>query len=89
MHYRIGKASMEKAWKQVWSDLLQLQIQAWIECIPRHIEEIIRLKGGNEHPEGRKVFKRDQAGTRLKGKLSGHTYLQPQGVGGTEGLDWQ
>jgi len=70
---------MEKAWKQAWSDLPQSQIQAWIERIPRHIEEIIRLKRGNEYPEGRKAFKRDQAGTRLKGKLSSHTYLQPQG----------
>jgi hypothetical protein len=46
--------------------------------IPRHIKEIIRLKGGNEYPEGRKAFKRDQVGTRLKGKLSNHTYIQPQ-----------
>jgi transposase len=88
--------SMEKAWRQAWSDLSQSQIQAWIERIPRHIEEIIRLKGGNEYPEGRKAFKRDQAGTRLKGKLSSHTYLQPQGQATEDSLgtatmvdDWE
>jgi hypothetical protein len=69
---------MEKAWIQTWSDLLQSQIQAWIERIPYHIQEIIRCKGGNEYKEGRKEFKRSWAGTRLKGKLSKHTYLQPQ-----------
>jgi hypothetical protein len=47
--------------------------------MPRHIEEVIRLKGGNEYKEGRKAFKRNWAGTRIKGKLSKHTYLQAQG----------
>jgi hypothetical protein len=37
------------------------------------------LKGGYKHPKGRKAFKYNQAETRLKGKLSSHTYLQPQG----------
>jgi hypothetical protein len=37
------------------------------------------LKGGNEYPEGRRVFKRSWAGTRVKGRLSNHSYLQPQG----------
>ena len=90
------RAAMEKAWIKAWDDLPQSQIQAWIERIPRHIQEIIRLKGGNEYPEGRKAFKRDQAGTRLKGKLSKHTYLQPQSKAGyslgessTKAADWE
>ena len=70
---------MEKAWLQAWADLPQAKIQSWIERIPRHIQEIIHLKGGNEYPEGRKAFKRDFAGLRLKGKLSSHAYLHPQG----------
>jgi hypothetical protein len=28
-------------------------IQAWIERIPRHVREVIRLQGGNEYKEGR------------------------------------
>jgi hypothetical protein len=75
------RVAAEKAWVQAWSALPQSQIQAWIERIPRHIQEIIRLKGGNEYPEGRKAFKRDQAGARRKGKLSKHTYLQAQAQG--------
>jgi hypothetical protein len=30
----------------------QWRCQAWIERIPRHIQEIIRLEGGNEYGEG-------------------------------------
>jgi hypothetical protein len=41
-------------------------IQAWIECILRHIEEIIRLKGGNEYEERHEAFQRNTK-ARLKG----------------------
>jgi hypothetical protein len=41
----------EKCWRE---DLTQGQIQAWIERIPWHIEQIIALEGGNEYKEGRK-----------------------------------
>ena len=43
----------EKAWIKYWKDLSQQRIQAWIERIPRHIQEVIRLRGGNEYREGR------------------------------------
>ena len=43
----------EKAWTKCWEDLSQARIQAWIERMPRHIEEVIRLRGGNEYREGR------------------------------------
>jgi hypothetical protein len=36
---------MEKAWYKAGEDLPQTSIQAWIERIPRHVQEIIRLKG--------------------------------------------
>ena len=42
-----------QVWKQAWKDLPQDAIQAWIERIPRHIEKIIELEGGNEYKEGR------------------------------------
>ena len=29
------------------------QIRVWIERMPRHIQEVIRLEGGNEYKEGR------------------------------------
>jgi hypothetical protein len=48
------------------------EIQAWIECIPRHIQRIIRCKGENEYEEDRMEFKRSWAGTGPKGKLSKH-----------------
>jgi hypothetical protein len=76
---------MEKAWNKAWEDLPQRQIQEWIKRIPRHVQEVIRLKGRNEYAEGRKAFKRDHAGTRLKGRLSSHTYLQPKGKGQATG----
>ena len=78
------RAAMETAWIEAWSNLPQSEIQAWIERIPRHIQEIIRLEGGNEYAEGRKAFKRDQAGIRIKGKLSRHRYLNAQDGGQNE-----
>jgi hypothetical protein len=53
---------MEKAWYRAWEDLPQEKIQQWIEAIPDHIQEIIRLEGGNEYKEGLKSFKRSWAG---------------------------
>lgn len=45
---------MEKAWLHCWDKELSMRrIRAWIERIPRHIEEVIRLKGGKEYREGR------------------------------------
>ena len=43
----------EKAWTKCWKNLDQKRIQGWIERMPRHIAEVIRLKGGNEYREGR------------------------------------
>mgnify|MGYP001068972749 CR=1 FL=1 len=48
-----SRAEAIKAWHQAWEDLPQERIQEWIERLPRHIEEIIRLEGGNEYREGR------------------------------------
>ena len=48
-----SKVKMEEAWLKCWKDMPQEVIQEWIERIPRHVEEIIRLKGGNEYKEGR------------------------------------
>jgi len=42
----------EKAWAKAWKELPQERIQQWIKRIMRHIEEIIRLEGGNEYREG-------------------------------------
>ena len=66
---------MKKAWIQAWQDLPQEQIQQWITAIPDHIQEIIRLKGGNEYKEGVQGFKRSWAGTRLKGILSSLQFI--------------
>ncbi|KAG5940681.1 hypothetical protein E4U59_002287 [Claviceps monticola] len=41
------------AWKAAWEELPQEKIRAWIERIPRHIQEVIRSGGGNEYKEGR------------------------------------
>ena len=47
-------------------------MQRWIERIPVHIQEVIRLEGGNEYKEGRNAFKKSFIGRRLKGQLSQH-----------------
>jgi hypothetical protein len=42
------------SWIKAWDDLEQHTIQAWVERIPWHIQQIIQLEGGNEYKEGRK-----------------------------------
>jgi hypothetical protein len=63
-----SRKEMEKAWQKAWDELPQEQIQAWIERIPVHIQEVIRLEGGNGYKEGRCGEKKHVSW--LKGKLS-------------------
>ena len=49
---KAGKDARSR-WIEAWKALPQEKIQAWIERIPRHIKEVIRLKGGNNYKEGR------------------------------------
>jgi transposase len=44
---------MKEDWEDCWEDMEQERIQAWIERIPIHIQEVIRLGGGNEYKEGK------------------------------------
>jgi hypothetical protein len=53
-----SKAEAEAVWRKAWDDLEQSRIQAWIERIPFHIQEVIRLEGGNEYKEGRPKARR-------------------------------
>lgn len=48
-----SKAEAERVWKKAWNDMEQEKIQAWIQRIEHHIQEVIRLDGGNEYKEGR------------------------------------
>ena len=53
----------ERKWKYCWlKQLTQKRIQGWIERMPRHMQEIIRCKGGNEYREGRE----SQEGTDIR-----------------------
>jgi hypothetical protein len=42
----------EQVWTRCWKTMPQARIQRWIERIPFHIQEIIRLRGGNDYKEG-------------------------------------
>ena len=49
------RAKAKAAWLKCWNEeLTQDRIQTWIERMPRHIEQIINIEGGNEYREGRK-----------------------------------
>jgi transposase len=48
-----NRKKLRSRWEKCWKELSQKKIQEWIERIPNHIKEIIRLKGGNEYKEGR------------------------------------
>jgi transposase len=47
-----ARKTAEKIWTRCWNNMPQALIQRWIERIPYHIQEIIRLKGGNDYKEG-------------------------------------
>jgi hypothetical protein len=56
-----SKSQAEIVWKEAWDDLEQLRIQRWIERIPYHIQEVIRLEGDNEYAEGKSKNRRQHA----------------------------
>jgi hypothetical protein len=72
-----SKKKLAKTWNKHWDDIDQNQIRKWIEAIPHHIQEIIRLEGGNEYKEGRDI-KRGYKGQRRVGVLSTHSYLHQE-----------
>ena len=47
-----SRKELEKKWLDYWGKLEQERIRRWVERIPVHIEEILRLDGGNEYMEG-------------------------------------
>ena len=73
------KKDLERSWVLAWKELPQTMIQQWIERIPKHLQKIIDLDGGNEFEEGNQG-QRSWKGRRVKGKLSTHCYLSPLGV---------
>ena len=75
-----NRAEAERAWRQAWGELEQWRIQAWIERIPRHIQEVIRCEGGNEYREGAADNTRDwKALKRQDGyRLDVIAYMQNQ-----------
>jgi hypothetical protein len=58
-----SRVQLKEAWIKCWKEIPQEKIQAWIERIKVHIEDVIRLEGGNEYQEG-----------RLKGKPKNRVY---------------
>jgi transposase len=48
-----SRVEAERAWITGWDELEQWRIQKWIERIPRHIQKIIELEGGNDYREGK------------------------------------
>lgn len=63
------KSLMEFKWREAWLELEQKRIQAWIERIPRHIQEVIRLDGGNEYKEGRASSAEGRKGQQRRGGI--------------------
>ena len=69
--------TMKPKWTKAWDRLDMDRIRKWIERIPRHIEEVIRLEGGNEYKEGRTGQEtRSWKGMRVRGQLSRRVDLE-------------
>lgn len=46
------ETQMKGDWQNYWDDMSQERIQAWIKRIPIHVQEVIKLEGGNKYKEG-------------------------------------
>ena len=46
------RPELRAIWQETWNSLPQPLIQRWIRRIIRHIQEVIKLEGGNEYREG-------------------------------------
>lgn len=71
------RKTAKDVWIDAWEKLPQHRIQAWIERIPFHIQEIIRLEGGNEYAEGRPGGDQRKR-CRRKGVLSFRAHLEDE-----------
>jgi len=81
--------TMKSKWIKAWDCLDMDRIRKWIERIPRHIEEVIRLEGSNEYKEGRTGQEtRSWKGMRVKGQLSRCVDLEGLPVEDDEGEEW-
>ena len=49
-----SKKESPQIWRNLWDSLPQERIRRWIERLPRHIQKIIDIEGGNEYKEGAK-----------------------------------
>ena len=50
-----SRAEAIRVWEVCWNEILtQERIQAWIERIVEHVQQVIKCEGGNEYKEGRK-----------------------------------
>jgi hypothetical protein len=54
-----SKVQIKKDWEECWKAIPQEKLQAWIERVPIHIKEVIRLEGGNEYNESKPKRKRN------------------------------
>jgi hypothetical protein len=48
-----SNTGLRNAWIQCWDNMPQEKIQAWIERIPIHIQEVIKCDGNNLYKKGR------------------------------------
>jgi hypothetical protein len=50
---------LTKYWVDCWDNMDQARIKAWIERLPIHIQEVLRLEGGNEYKESKSGKRRN------------------------------
>ena len=49
-----SEAKLREEWIKCWKEMSQEKIQAWIEAVYCHVQEIIKYEGDNLYKEGRK-----------------------------------
>jgi hypothetical protein len=63
-----SRAHAEEQWVKAWEELPQWRIPVWIERIPRHIQEVLKDKRGDDYKEGVAERRRTQRELEIAAK---------------------
>jgi hypothetical protein len=78
----------ERVWRQAWASFEQPRLQAFVERIPWHIQQVIACDGGNEYTEGRNKMLQTEfyALAKMYGAYGSYapTYLTTKREGGDD-----
>jgi hypothetical protein len=55
-----SEKELKAAWINCWKEMPQEKVQAWIQRVYEHVQEVIKCNGDNLYKEGRKKGQSEQ-----------------------------